>query len=292
MILRDHTPCRVPLWGLASIGLLALAVLPGWSQAPVPAPKAEEVKKADAPSLAVKPAEPTGAFAIVLDDLAQTVQATESKAGPDGDRDRRLREVEQKLQTLLEEVRALRAGAAASAKPPRSVTVRTVPVQPAPQPAPKPRIIYSEEKRPVLSQIAQPDATQFHSVTVTHDSGAVTLSRATYRLPHAKAEALAAFLREYVKAQVMETKVEGDSLTVTTTPEAQKAIGQLIALMQEKKAAAVEFKSDSHPAARLHIIEKAVPLEEKVTPVERIWQYKLETGREGQKPQPEKEQPR
>jgi hypothetical protein len=62
----------------------------------------------------------------------------------------------------------------------------------------------------------------------------VTLSRQTYPLPKAKAEALAKFLQEHVKARVMEPKVEGDKLTVTTTPEMQKAVGQLLGLLHKQ----------------------------------------------------------
>jgi len=35
-----------------------------------------------------------------------------------------------------------------------------------------------------------------------------------------------------IKATVMETKVDGDSITVTTTPDVQQAIGQIVRLVQ------------------------------------------------------------
>src|SRR5207245_2815254 len=60
-------------------------------------------------------------------------------------------------------------------------------------------------------------------------------------LPNDKAEILAAFLREHVKANV-ETKVEGDNLTITTTPETQKAVDNLIGLIHGKPAATKEKK--------------------------------------------------
>jgi hypothetical protein len=69
-------------------------------------------------------------------------------------------------------------------------------------------------------------------------SAEVVLTRATYKLPAAKAEALGAFLREHVKASVMETKVEGENLIVTTTPESQHTIAAFIALVQGKPPAA------------------------------------------------------
>jgi hypothetical protein len=70
----------------------------------------------------------------------------------------------------------------------------------------------------------------------------ITLSRTTYTLPGGKAETLAAFLRDHVKAPVLETKLEGDHLTVTTTPETQKAIGSLIGLIQGKATSAAPAK--------------------------------------------------
>jgi beta-lactamase regulating signal transducer with metallopeptidase domain len=68
----------------------------------------------------------------------------------------------------------------------------------------------------------------------------IQLVRATYRLPHEKAEALASLLKQLVNAPVMETNVDGDVLTVTTTPEAQKPIQALIGLIEGKKSAAAE----------------------------------------------------
>ena len=48
-------------------------------------------------------------------------------------------------------------------------------------------------------------------------------SRATYTLLEGKAEALAGFVKEHLKATVSEISLDGNKLTVTTTPEAQKA---------------------------------------------------------------------
>lgn len=57
-------------------------------------------------------------------------------------------------------------------------------------------------------------------------------SRASYTLPEGKAKALAAFVKEHLKATVTEISLDGDKLTVTTTPEGQRAIGQLVELMR------------------------------------------------------------
>jgi hypothetical protein len=64
----------------------------------------------------------------------------------------------------------------------------------------------------------------------------VTLSRAAYKLPAGKAEALAKFLNEQVKAVVLETKVDGETIIVTTTPEMQRTIGQFMTLLRAKAA--------------------------------------------------------
>ena len=62
---------------------------------------------------------------------------------------------------------------------------------------------------------------------------AINLSRATYDLPATKAKALADLLQDS-KSPVVEIKAESDKVTVTTTPEAQQIIGQLIAMLQGK----------------------------------------------------------
>ncbi len=72
--------------------------------------------------------------------------------------------------------------------------------------------------------------------------GVITLARTTYRLPKDKATALAAFLKENVKASVLELKVEGEGLTVTTTPETQAAIGGIVRLMTQGHAQAVQIR--------------------------------------------------
>jgi len=70
-------------------------------------------------------------------------------------------------------------------------------------------------------------------------------------LPAAKAEALAKFLQQQVKAPVLETKAEGNSLTVTTTPEVQRAIGGFVALVQGKPAPnRPQAQAPNQPAAR------------------------------------------
>ena len=59
---------------------------------------------------------------------------------------------------------------------------------------------------------------------MTPGNKSIVLTRTTYKLPKEKAVALEAYLKAQVKAKVLETKVEGEGLTVTTTPETQKTV--------------------------------------------------------------------
>jgi hypothetical protein len=70
----------------------------------------------------------------------------------------------------------------------------------------------------------------------------INLTRATYSMPKEKATNLATFLKDNIRATVMETKVEGDSLTVTTTPEVQNAIGVIAGLMQGQGGGQFKFR--------------------------------------------------
>jgi beta-lactamase regulating signal transducer with metallopeptidase domain len=64
-----------------------------------------------------------------------------------------------------------------------------------------------------------------------------------FKLPKGKATVVAGFLKENVKGAAVETKVEGDTLTVKGSPEAIKAIASMISLMQGKAADAKKSES-------------------------------------------------
>lgn len=76
-----------------------------------------------------------------------------------------------------------------------------------------------------------------YSTTAAPGGNAITLSRATYKLSREQAAALGTLLGS-ITATVMETKVDGDSLTVTTTPDAQQTIGQIVRLITGQGGAA------------------------------------------------------
>jgi len=71
------------------------------------------------------------------------------------------------------------------------------------------------------------------------DSNTINLTRVTYTLTGEQARALAEFLKAFAKASVLETKIDGDKLVVTTTPDVQSTIGQVVGLMSGKPAGGV-----------------------------------------------------
>jgi hypothetical protein len=209
MIMRDRVPCRIPMLGFALIGLLALVAVPGWSlsqQAAQEKPKGKEVDKKTGEKL------PADLIEVQFTDrLLQAEFVNADKNSVDSDR---LDRLEKQLEALLKEVKAMRAGTPkgdASAKSPGEKAVIM-------------------DINPVISRL------NVYSETVLHTGAAdqaVTLTRATYKMPKDKAEALAKFLGDQVKGQVLETKVDGDSIMVTTT-HIQRTIHEFINLVQGK----------------------------------------------------------
>ena len=259
MIMRDRVPCRVPRAGLAAIGLLALLALPGWSQVDVQLEKKEDVagtkrletiNKNVLTTMDDRMDELKGVQLKLLDDVVLSnaevaLQALDGSGGPDvrsakdAEREKCLQALEQQIEALLKEVRALRSGNGSSV---RRLSV-TTPLALQKDLA-VPLRIRTAERLDVLVDFSRADA------------NTVSLVRTSYNLPHAKAEPLAAFLREHVKAKVMETKVDGDSLTVTTTPETQKAVGGLIALIQGKQVARSDAKQIEEDLLRLKMYDQ------------------------------------
>jgi beta-lactamase regulating signal transducer with metallopeptidase domain len=234
MVMRDSVPCKIPVFGLVAVGVLALGVLPGLTLSQQEQKPAKIVKPADPTQSA--PAKPE--YPVVSDPVAFQVFVQEPQAyeilkqvapAPGDDRERKIKELEDKLQAILKEVKSLREARAANqatAKPKiteKPATVTRVPVE----------TVYwkAVEVQPSANYVKFLD-----SGTVEKEQ-TVTLSRATYKLPKEKADALAAFLK-HVKAKVLETKVEDESVIVTTTPDVQHTIAQLVGLLTGKPLAA------------------------------------------------------
>src|SRR5262249_30292676 len=129
---------------------------------------------------------------------------------------------------LMKELHALRGHAPVHA-PPAIATVPSHPPQPAVAP---PAVGYSYE--PVTTYRDGQGVTSHRPVGPAAVDGAVTLSPATDKRPAAKAEVRAPLLKDHVKGSVVETKIEGETLVVTTPPEAQRTIAQFIGLLQGK----------------------------------------------------------
>jgi hypothetical protein len=211
MILSERVPTKLSAAALGAITLFALAALPGWSQAQVPVAQHQTTVTADdaapvtavtqeipvttpqVPAVALPAAEALPARALPSVNVAELPAVAGQSSGDDS----RIESLEKKLQALIDEVKAMRTT--------RNVAARIA--VPANQASPK----------------------QGGASSLT--SNVQTLTRATYRLPQPKAEAMASFLREHMKTPV-EAKIEGENLVVTASPAAQATIEQFIALSE------------------------------------------------------------
>jgi hypothetical protein len=130
----------------------------------------------------------------------------------ESDRERRLKAIEEHLQKLLKEVQELRGGGVGAAQE----TARAQAVA---------------RLRSLRGQLEnQLEIQRKKAVEGAPQPRTIALSRATYPIPKARAEQLSALLKE-VKAEVLEVKIDGDALVVTTTPEAQKTIGEFVSFL-------------------------------------------------------------
>ncbi len=207
MVMRGEAPCRLSRRVLLGVGVLALLALPAWTLGQPAKPPAQPGKNKPAPQ------GPGAAFVdLDSDGVLDLFIVNGAQAGA---RDKKLQQVEEKLKALLQEVQALRAG-------PVDVDV----------------FLESRLTQKAPGLYIHNEVTPAKPAKATPPPGEVHLTRTTYALPADKAAALAKFLQQHVKAPVLETKAEGDSLTVTTTPEAQRAIGGFVALVQGKPPAA------------------------------------------------------
>jgi hypothetical protein len=198
MVMREEVPSRLSWCVLLAAGVLAALALPAWTVGQV------------------GPAVP-----VVVEDPNLTPQP--AAAAPAADRERQIRDLEKKIEALLKELKALRSGAGPGAQPAQAVDPLTA-------------VPYVGQLFRVTQAAEAVHAVNPYSVPLAAE-GEVMLTRATYTLPAGKAAALAAFLRDNVKASVLETKVDGDHLVVTTTPDVQHVVRHFIELMQGKRPA-------------------------------------------------------
>ncbi|HEY7158146.1 MAG TPA: M56 family metallopeptidase [Gemmataceae bacterium] len=220
MIMRANVPGRLSPRVLVGIGLLGLIVLPAWTlgqvnttakdskTAPVERDKQlqnlerklqETLKEVE--TQRKSPLSLDYGFPIQVTEPLYAYNFVDSGAVGSTDRDKKLQELEAKLKAILKEVQALRASKTTT----KSVTTE-----------------WNFDTEVVLENLTPVAPRE------------VTLSRTTYKLPAEKAEALGKFLQQHVKGVVMEVKVEGENLIVTTTPQVQQGIRQFIALTEGK----------------------------------------------------------
>jgi hypothetical protein len=212
MVLRKPGPGWVLAGSLLVVGLLALLLVPNWTL-----------------GKGCQPQQPQAEPPALLKEKPIDPNAAETK----------IKELEAKVHLSENALRQLHSHC--TAQPPQPA--------PAPAVAQTPLTPYIE---PPLNQM--PPTVYYEPVTTYRPDGtAITyyrmrrvgagqgpvqeeihLTRTTYKLPAAKADALATFLTGHVKAAVMEVKQDGGSLTVTTTPEAQRAVAEFVTLMQPR----------------------------------------------------------
>jgi beta-lactamase regulating signal transducer with metallopeptidase domain len=341
MIMRDGAPCKLSTRGCLFLVGLAVVLLPGWSLAQKEEKKTEDRKRVEVRVIAVDgknathpekgTAQPRPEKGIDVNALGNVIRELDAdvlanvlawQATPT-DSDRKLQELEKKLEAMLKELRELRAAkpnAPPTVQPPAAnrttASYQLRRAGSAGQPA-EAKVIAGEAdlaaaikqleeaiaKNPALKEPLQKAIDALRSVEknvptwrklgeqvqiqgrlvppqattnlekpktpaasppvvaparserriinlreTAETSGTpattITLSRTTYKMENkAKADALATFIKEHIKAAVLEVKTEGESLTITTTPETQKAIGQLISLTGGEKT-----KTSSAPA--------------------------------------------
>jgi beta-lactamase regulating signal transducer with metallopeptidase domain len=246
MVMRGNVAGRVSRAVLLGAGALALLALPAWTQGQVSSTRA----------VAVQPA----ASAAPTDEAARDREV----------RIRELEDKVQALLRELQELRA-RTGRPAdpTARRPMGMIGPGAATAPAPMGAalagpggPTAGVstgaaLAGPGRAPAMSGLAggppargvdvrmagtgNPLARNTHTLGTPADTvvSEITLSRATYRMSdQARAEAVAKFLQETCKDWVVEAKADktadgrGHALVVTTTPEAQGVVGQLIALLE------------------------------------------------------------
>jgi hypothetical protein len=235
MIMRESVACRMPRKSLLAIGILALLIVPGWSLGDTAnePPTGPAAKSSDGGSLGVLLNEDLTFDESVLNKLLQT--------SADDDREKKLEQLESQIQAILKEIKALKAekakAQAAKAKEQAKSEVERAKalyekaiVQAQKQSADAVRLAEAIAKLKVAEATRKIQLAD--KARATERKADVTLTKATYRLPHDKAMALAVFLRDYAKTGLSECAVEGDQLTVTAQPGTQAIIGRLVRLIR------------------------------------------------------------
>jgi beta-lactamase regulating signal transducer with metallopeptidase domain len=237
MIMRDSTSCKLSLRSLLILGAVALIILPGWSLSQQASDSADEEPAVEQQTEVDKEGVHDIEFKLSEIDLSAMELEDEQRQPADVDR---LDRLERQLQALLKEVKALRAA-------------KKQPLAPAKdQPAAEFDKVYQWQSWNAKPKDVRNVYLWNNGWTAEANKGAdqpIILSRATYKMPRVKAEALASFLRDQLKEQSLETLVKDDAIVITALPEVQKTISQFIGLVQGKTFA-FEMKAEDKPAQR------------------------------------------
>ncbi len=212
MIMRGSGSGRLSWRALVGVGVLGLLALPAWSLGGGDSPKPE------APPAAPGAAPPAVVTAPVPADKAPAAGNQPVPASPNGfigagtaaasppdanDRDKKIQELEAKIKELQDELVVLHART--------STVVRTPTGSP------------TAEQVPATATLSGFGNFALTAAPAPRENAEVSLTRVTYKLPTGHAEATAAFLSQHVEAPVLEAKADGDSVIVTTTPEAAES---------------------------------------------------------------------
>jgi beta-lactamase regulating signal transducer with metallopeptidase domain len=227
MILRESVPSRAPVRALFGVVLLALIALPGFSggQDAAPAnnrfPEQPVAEKAPADNY-FQPA-PKSTDKVPADSY---LRAAPGSVAVD-EREQRLQKLEATLEALIKEVRDLRSGSAYKPEKP-------APTKEDPK-GHKPIEGNAAPKYPAVELYTDPKTGRpmYKPGSAQGTGQPIQLTRVTYTLPKDKVEALAALLKD-LKAPEVETQVKADGIVVTTTPDAQRVVGEFVGLLQGK----------------------------------------------------------
>jgi hypothetical protein len=191
-------------WLLGALVLSALA-LPAWTLG----------RTQDKKAAAVDP---------VGKELASALPVLEPEEPLSRERQEKIRDLEQQIRKLQTELQVLRPLPHAPAVTPPPVGYYYQPVT----------SVTGDGRTVTTYQLIAAGPGLRHApppATATPASEEIALSRVSYKISADRAKALAALLSEHVKGVVMEVKTDGDKLIVTTSPAAQHAVGQMVALL-------------------------------------------------------------
>jgi beta-lactamase regulating signal transducer with metallopeptidase domain len=280
MIMRQQVPCRLAAGARLSVAALLLAALPAWTlgQGHV---QSTANPKSDGRVFKFEDAPPQPATKFWRD--VQTVANDNASA-------KKLQEIDDRIAVLHKELEDLQVARAAAAQKRSDRHVRYLQQKVAPEEDQRGALRYKVigpdgkeikgakviilEAKPATKKAALDEAKALADLARVQEKlgerleavreravlldwvkkqqadRVLNLTRATYRLPKDKAAALATFLKDNVKAPVLELKLDGQGLTITTTPETQAAIGAMVRLLAQSQAGPV---GTANEALRQHL---------------------------------------